>query len=82
MRDILPEEIIWRKDKLGFNAPEDKWLSSHYTEMRRTLDGSKILRQIADTGKLKKNFHKLSKTLQWRTYNIAKWEEMYNIDIH
>jgi asparagine synthase (glutamine-hydrolysing) len=26
MKDILPEAIRWRKDKLGFTTPEKKWL--------------------------------------------------------
>lgn len=25
MKDILPDEIRWRKDKLGFQTPEEKW---------------------------------------------------------
>jgi asparagine synthase (glutamine-hydrolysing) len=27
MKEILPEEILWRKDKLGFSTPEKRWLS-------------------------------------------------------
>ena len=27
MRDVLPEKILWRKDKLGFSTPEKRWLS-------------------------------------------------------
>jgi asparagine synthase (glutamine-hydrolysing) len=27
MRDLLPEKILWRRDKLGFPAPEKTWLS-------------------------------------------------------
>lgn len=26
MKDILPENVLWRKDKLGFTTPERKWL--------------------------------------------------------
>jgi len=28
MKEILPHQILWRKDKLGFSTPERKWLSS------------------------------------------------------
>jgi asparagine synthase (glutamine-hydrolysing) len=24
---FLPKEVVWRKDKLGFNAPEEEWLA-------------------------------------------------------
>jgi asparagine synthase (glutamine-hydrolysing) len=27
VKDLLPERILWRKDKLGFTTPERKWLS-------------------------------------------------------
>jgi len=27
MREVLPEKILWRKDKLGFSTPEKRWLS-------------------------------------------------------
>jgi asparagine synthetase B (glutamine-hydrolysing) len=27
MRDLLPEKILWRKDKLGFPTPEKQWLT-------------------------------------------------------
>ena len=25
MKNILPNEIVWRKDKIGFEAPHEKW---------------------------------------------------------
>ena len=50
-------------------------------KMLTAIDGSKILDQISDLQKLKSHFHRLSRTLQWRLYNIAKWEDIYNVDI-
>jgi len=26
MKEVLPKEILWRKDKLGFTTPEKRWL--------------------------------------------------------
>jgi asparagine synthase (glutamine-hydrolysing) len=26
MQDVLPEKILWRKDKIGFSTPEKRWL--------------------------------------------------------
>src|SRR5213594_2769077 len=26
MRGVLPEEIVWRRDKKGFNIPEENWV--------------------------------------------------------
>ena len=29
MQDVLPASICWRKDKIGFAAPDQLWLSRH-----------------------------------------------------
>ncbi len=29
MESILPSEIAWRKDKIGFAAPQDKWMQNN-----------------------------------------------------
>ena len=26
MEGLLPDEVVWRKDKIGFETPEEKWL--------------------------------------------------------
>ena len=30
MEDILPADITWRKDKIGYEPPQDQWLESAY----------------------------------------------------
>jgi asparagine synthase (glutamine-hydrolysing) len=30
MEDLLPAEITWRKDKIGFEPPQEQWLNSSY----------------------------------------------------
>lgn len=25
---ILPDAVVWRKDKLGFNAPDSSWMTA------------------------------------------------------
>lgn len=30
MEDVLPPEITWRKDKIGFEPPQNEWLSTSY----------------------------------------------------
>ena len=29
MEDCLPKKIVWRKDKVGFETPQEKWLRSN-----------------------------------------------------
>lgn len=38
VKDILPEMIQWRKDKLGFTTPEKKWLSKDENPFKSFID--------------------------------------------
>ncbi len=77
LNTILPQEVIWRKNKLGFNAPEDRWLNTIKDEMRETIDKSSIVNAIVDPKKY--DFDRLSWKKRWRLYNTAKWQEVYNV---
>jgi asparagine synthase (glutamine-hydrolysing) len=76
---ILPQNIVWRKNKLGFNAPERSWLDSINGIIKKSISESEILAKITDKQKVIASFDKLDLRLKWRLYNIAKWEEIYNV---
>ncbi len=38
MQGIVPDEILYRKDKIGFSTPEDRWLSSMHLEFRKWIN--------------------------------------------
>jgi asparagine synthase (glutamine-hydrolysing) len=51
--DILPEEIAWRKDKIGFEPPQKSWMDNPSTqemirEARGTLSKEGILKKGAE----------------------------------
>lgn len=73
----LPKEVVWRKDKLGFNAPEKKWLGSMQEEMQETILKSNLLSQLIDQEKFQYAAQDLK--TQWRLFNIAKWEQIYKV---
>ena len=81
MEDKMSAELIWRKDKIGFNAPQKSWIKAHQTELLKSIEKSSIMKYLSDLEKLKKNYNKLNSKLQWRIYNIAKWEEVFKIEI-
>lgn len=37
MRDLLPPEVVWRRNKMGFPFPLRRWLSAHREAMLRLL---------------------------------------------
>lgn len=71
----LPDDVIWRTNKFGFEAPTNTWLN----ELR-----PKILREISESQILRGRFkpHRVANCDQstlWRLYNVAVWERLYGI---
>jgi len=78
VENILPKNIVWRKNKFGFEAPTKSWLKSTHDEMVEMINGSNILKHISDDI----DFNRLSEKQKWKLFNIAKWEEIYNVKIN
>ncbi len=75
---MLPKNIVWRKNKFGFEAPTKSWLEELNHTMENTILKSKILNEITNTIIL----NKLDNHQKWKLFNIAKWEEIYNVKIN
>lgn len=71
---VLPKKIAWRKNKYGFEAPEEIWLNSFVAEMQAVIEKSCLLKRY-----LIKIPHliDLPLRLRWRIYNLAVWEKQY-----
>jgi len=76
---FLPKEVVWRKDKLGFNAPEEEWLTSIKDDISHAVYHSEILKELIDFSKL--DFTNLDIRTKWRLFNIAKWEKIYQVHL-
>ena len=76
---ILPKNIVWRKNKFGFEAPTKSWLYQLEDEMQNTINNSKILNEILNQTIKISN---LDDKQKWKLFNIAKWEEIYNVKIY
>ena len=75
----LPPAITWRRDKMGFEAPERTWLASARETMKREIAGSAILGQIAERDRLLKDFDALPLRRQWAYYMTAAWERRMGV---
>lgn len=76
---ILPNNVIWRKSKLGFNAPEKTWLSHHESEMLKKISNSILLNELTDMPKLMKQFPVMSLNNKWKYFNVAALERVYKV---
>lgn len=74
----LPKEVVWRRSKLGFNAPESRWLGEAAKNMQEAVQGSALLNELLDMDKF--NFAELDMRSKWRYFNVAKWEQIYKVN--
>lgn len=70
-----PKEIVWRKNKFGFEAPSDKWMENKEFFIDE-IKSSTFLSQIIDKEKINKDFD--NHTI-WKLYNISKWAVKFNV---
>jgi len=75
---ILPPSIAWRRTKFGFEAPTAIWLAKQASIMDREVHGSQILRRVC---RVIPSLKTLRIEVQWRLYNIALWERLFNVQI-
>ena len=79
MADVLPPEIAWRRDKMGFEAPMRSWVGAALGQMKAEVAGSEILRRIADHAALIAAYDKLPLMEQWRYFCLATWERKFGV---
>jgi asparagine synthase (glutamine-hydrolysing) len=75
----LPENIVWRKNKFGFEAPDKIWLTNYADQMLAEIKSSKILNHFCAIDDLTLGYSKLSLKDKWMYFNIARWEKIYNV---
>lgn len=82
MRGIVPDQILDRKDKIGFQTPEQLWLTSMAATVRQWLqedirlpflDQAVILREFEDIIGGRKAFS----WQLWRWINFVRWHQHF-----
>jgi asparagine synthase (glutamine-hydrolysing) len=72
MIGIVPENVIYRNDKKGFEAPSIFW-KQYLKETEQDIRNSKIVNDML-VGDIPTD-----RQLAWRFANIAAWEKAYNV---
>lgn len=75
----VPQNIAWRKNKIGFELPQNEIIKNLDPELIKLINESPLLSQILEKDKLVRNFNFLDDRIKWRLYNIAKWEQLFEI---
>src|SRR5437763_7158505 len=76
MAGLVPKNILWRKDKLGFEAPKADWIKAARASMVSAIRRSAILNSMC---RHKPDFDRIDDATFWKLFNIAKWEEIYSV---
>lgn len=73
--DLLPCDIVWRYNKLGFESPQTYWFDGERERMKAMIKYSKIIQEIFIKADLEED------SFLWRLFSIAKWEELYKVEL-
>ena len=85
MRGIVPYEILDRKDKIGFEAPEYEWLKPHAVTIKSWLsqdlklpwvDNTRVVREF---DMIMSGQRKLSSQQIWRWICFTRWQQLYEL---
>ncbi|MBS1783757.1 MAG: asparagine synthase (glutamine-hydrolyzing) [Bacteroidetes bacterium] len=76
MEKVLPNEITWRRKKIGFNSPINFWLPQR-NQILHIINNSALLRHLYKDVISQTN----DRNFEWRLYNIALWEQCYDIQL-
>ena len=76
-KPILPGSIVWRKDKLGFEAPKSPFQGENTGRMIAKIKKSNLIQKVI---KLNDNTFK-DDSLCWKLYCIAIWEDVFDVKL-
>lgn len=78
MHGLAPATILWRTNKLGFEAPVTTWIEALRPAMETAIRGSRILERMC---KREINLARTDRATLWKLYSIARWETVYAVQL-
>ncbi len=72
----LPDEIVWRRNKFGFEAPTKTWLANKKTFLEE-IKSSSFVKEFVNIEKLTESIDDIA---LWKLYNIAVWAKKFNVE--
>lgn len=78
MRDFLPQDIVWRRDKVGFETPEALWLRSSRRQILDILNADDTGNEYIDLAVVRRRVPELLDAPEgysqvWRWVNLVVW---------
>lgn len=76
MHGLVSRNILWRKNKFGFEAPTASWINEVSAAMELAISQSPLLETMCEH---RLDFKKIDQATFWKLYSIAKWEAAYSV---
>ena len=76
MHGLAPAAILWRTNKLGFEAPVATWITAARPAMEAAIRASTIIARLC---KREIDFATVDRNTLWKLYSIAKWEQAFEV---
>ncbi|MCA0430159.1 MAG: asparagine synthase (glutamine-hydrolyzing) [Bacteroidetes bacterium] len=78
----LPDEIVWRRDKMGWEIPQNEWIKYGLIKiMKDEIGNSKFIKKLGLNINLNNYNLNSKKSKYWRTpiktFNIALWHKQF-----
>ena len=80
LHDKIPNNIVWKKDKIGFTVPKNNWINNHSAYYLDRIFDNQVINQIFDVDVLKINWGRLEINQKWRIINFAIWNELFELN--
>lgn len=77
MHGLVSQKILWRRNKLGFEAPTASWIKAVSGAMELAISQSRLLEKMCQN---RLDFKKIDRATFWKLYSIAKWEAAYSVE--
>jgi asparagine synthase (glutamine-hydrolysing) len=82
LRGIVPNEVIDRRDKIGFETPQREWLEGLIELKPEIFSGIEEIEFLhpQNTQKFLREFdtnNSFQSSLMWRTFNLIRWHQLF-----
>lgn len=79
MDRVLPPSIAWRKDKIGFAAPQKQWDQQHKDIMLAAVLNCELLNKLTIPSRVRVSFPWMHSTSRWRLFSTALWCSQFGV---
>jgi asparagine synthase (glutamine-hydrolysing) len=80
MEQEMPTQIVWRKNKFGFEAPESRWMDAHASTVRASIQSSDLLSAVCEKDALRNgSIDQMKSGIRWRLFSVALWARTFGV---